>query len=247
MENKEKMQIDRWTLWQMQGIEWLKEYGKILLITVSSLLALLFLTFNLIGRFRGDPQEDFIKAQASFEKWYSASSQDPTLFQQLSQPLKSHGELEGKFGAAIAQRLLEFKEAALANGHAMAALKRLQEGTPYHAQFASTTLLIEQGKLQQALEETKKLKDLLDKDTALWTKKVPRAGSLLYAFTLFRMASLEREEGSSQGELLAWQELEKFSQSKDPESYKALELAFSQGDASLKNYIAFRKATLKKS
>ncbi len=102
----------------------------------------------------------------------------------LEKPLKSHPELEAKFGTHIAQRLLSLGEVHKADPYAKAAIKRSQELTsPYYSRFSKNTLLIAQGKYAAALEEAKRLKSELESDDAFWEgrDKFIRSVTILYA------------------------------------------------------------------
>ena len=80
-----------------------------------------------------------------------------------------------------------------------------------------------------------------------------RSGGLLYAYNLIRIAALEKEVGSSAGELAAWDELlenagwksaTSTSKMVDPEVYAVLQHTFQDGKLSLYDYIAKRKEEL---
>src|SRR5580700_10398436 len=120
--------------------------------------------------------------------------------------------------------------------------------SPYYARFSQNTLTISQGKYAQALEEAKSLKTDLEKDDAFWEgrDKFVRSGTILYAYNLLRIATLEKELGSKEGELKAWEELVQHAGWKgepvnmkmyDPDAYALLKQNFSQGDVSLLDYI----------
>jgi len=248
----ETIVIGRVALAKAVWLDWIAENGKVVIITAASLLVLLFVTYQLLGKFRGNSRSDFTLGDISYAQWASKESFDPELFKQLQKPLSSHPELNQKFGAMIAQRLLCLNEGKRAQSFGLAALKRTQ-GVPadYYTQFSKTSLLISDGKLKEALEGAKKLKQTMEEDKGFWeSQRSPvRVGSLLFAFNLLRIAFLEKEAGSPMGELLAWQELIRKagwngvpaeSPAYDPEAYAALLQNFKEQDVTLLDYIHTR-------
>ncbi|MBI2810774.1 MAG: hypothetical protein HYX67_08110, partial [Candidatus Melainabacteria bacterium] len=103
----------------------------------------------------------------------------------------------------------------------------------------------------------KRLRDDLEKDDVFWDgrDKFVKSGAILYAYNLVRIAALERELGSKDGELKAWEELERNAgwndrpanlKTYDPEAYALLEQNFTRGDVSLADFIAQRKKEIAK-
>ena len=107
----------------------------------------------------------------------------------------------------------------------------------------------------EALKEAKQLKVDLEQDQTFWTQrdKSIKSGTVLYAYNLLRIASLERAVGSVQGELTAWDELlqnsgwnkqPKNPQTYDPEAYSLLASNFQEGETSLLDFIKERQTVL---
>jgi len=248
----ETIVIGRIALAKADWSDWLADNGKMVLIIATALIVLLFSIYQMIGKFSGRSRSDFTQADIAFSQWASKEKFDPELFKQLQKPLSSHPELNQKFGAMIAQRLLSFNEGKKAQFFGQAALKRTQgASTDYYTQFSKSSLMISDGKLKEALVEAKKLKLALEEDVGFWASqpRTARSGSLLYAFNLVRIAFLEKEAGSPMGELLAWQELIRKSgwngvpaesPTYDPEAYGALLHNFKEQDVSLLDYIHTR-------
>ncbi len=238
--------------------EWLTEHSKSILLSFATLIVLSFILFQLTGQFSKGKKSDYLQVQKAFHAWLTKKGPDSQLLSALEKPLKSHPELEAKFGTHIAQRLLSLGEVQKAQSYAGAALKRSQELTsPYYSRFSRNTLLISQGKYPEALEEAKKLKQELEKDDDFWAGRDPfvRSGTVLYAYNLLRIASLESKLGSKEGELRAWEELMRNAGWKeapvnlktyDPEAYSLLAQNFTQGDISLLDFIEQRKKELSK-
>lgn len=255
-QRRDELPIGRAALAKAFCAEWITDHSKTILLSFLTLIVLSFFLFQFSGKLTSGKKSDYLQIQKAFHTWLSTETQDPQLLSNLERPLKSHPELEAKFGTHIAQRLLGFGEVHKADAYANAALKRSQELTsPYYSRFSRNTLLISQGKYAEALEEAKRLKTELEKDDAFWEKrdKFVRSGTILYAYNLLRIASLEGQLGSKEGELQAWEELvrnagwkEKPANLKtyDPEAYALLAQNFTQGDISLLDFIEQRKRQL---
>ena len=203
------------------------------------------------GRLEGKSPSVYREANAMYAKW-----QDPQVFNKLEKLVSSHPELQTKFGGLIAQRLLSIGETKRATAYMTKSLERAQGLiSPYYTRFSETTLLIADDKLMIALKEAKQLKSDLEKDAFLWEQMYSqkRSGGLLYAYNLIRIAALERELGSKEGEKAAWEEIlsnagwsnmEEPVKTYDPNAYATLARNFQSGSFSLLDYIKQRKKEL---
>ena len=254
-EGHESLPEGRLALAKMMTPHWFVEQGKHILIASAAIAALLFFLFPLSKRFSSG-RADYLKAETAFSTWAAQEKHDLALFKQVSDPLARHPELAAKFGTLIAQRLLTLGETKLAESYAQAALKRTHALlSPYHALFSENTLRISQGRLQEALEAAYQLKNRMAQDDVLWTNSghATKGGRALYAYNLLRIASLERETGSKNGEKAAWDEIlynagwegqTAHSKTYDPEAFKILAENFQTGDVSLVDFIQQRKKEL---
>ena len=122
-------------------------------------------------------------------------------------------------------------------------------------QFSQNTLSISHGQLTEALQRAYELKKDMVEDEVFWKDQdaMTRTGAALYAYNLLRIASLERELGSKEGELAAWEELMRSAgwggyppqhKTFDAETYHMLAQNFQNGEVSLVEYILQRKQTL---
>ena len=251
----ESLSEGRAALAKMMTAHWFIEHGKQFGYAAAAIIVLMFFLFSWNKRFTGN-RSDYLKMQTAFSTWASQDKHDLALFKEVSEPLDRHPELAAKFGTLIAQRLLVLGEAKLAQEYGQAALKRTKALLcPYHALFSQNTLLISQGRLKEALEAAHGLKRQMASDEAMWKDKnhALAAGRALFAYNLLRIASLEREAGSFEGEKAAWDEVlcnagwdSKVGQSStyDPEAFKILSDNFQSGDVSLLDYINQRKKEL---
>jgi hypothetical protein len=253
---EEQLPIGRAALAKALCAEWISEHSKTILLSFVTLILLSFCLFQLAGKLSTGKKSDYLEVQNAFGAWVSQETQDHKLLKNLEKPLSRHPELQAKFGTQIAQRLLSLGDVHKADVYAKAALVRSQDLTsPYYSRFSRNTLIISQGKYLDALEEAKRLKSDLEKDDAFWERqdKFVRSGTVLYAYNLVRIASLERQLGSKEGELKAWDELVQNAGWKDsptnlktydPDAYALLAQNFTQGDISLLDFIEQRKREL---
>lgn len=237
-------------------IEWISENSKTVLLSLAAGVVLLFTLFQVVGKFSGARHSDFIEVQSAYSNWVAAKASDDQLFKKLEKPLKGNAELQAQFGALVAQHFLALNDSNNAEKFAKQAWKRTGDLlSPYYAQFSQTSLLISQGHFAKALEASRQLKTKMAEDAAFWSSRDPmvRSGSLLYAYNLIRLASLEREAGSPAGELAAWDELlanagrtpaDASSKLADPEVYSILQRTYRDGKLSLYDYIVQRKTEL---
>lgn len=259
MENQshEQLPIGRAALAKALCADWISEHSKTILLSFATLIVLSFSLFQLNHRLSsGKKKSDYLEIQNAFTAWISQEAKDPTLLKNLEKPLGRHPELQTKFGTQIAQRLLSLGEVNKANHYAKAALVRSQElKSLYYSRFSKNTLMIAEGKYSEALEEAKQLKRDLENDEAFWDRrdKFIRSGTILYAYNLVRIASLERQMGSKKGELMAWDDLVRSagwkdfpanSKTYDPDAYSLLAQNFTQGGVSLLDFIEQRKKEL---
>lgn len=252
----ERLPIGRAAFAKAFCADWISDHFRKIFLLCGTLIVISFCLFQLMGKLPMGKKSDYLEIQGVYSAWASKGTQDLKLFKNLEKPLSRHPELQAKFGTQIAQRLLSLGDVGRANVYAGAALKRSKNlASAYYSQFTRNTLLISQGKYAEALVGAKSLKEELEKDDAFWEgrDKFIRSGTILYAYNLLRIASLERQVGSVEGELKAWEDLVRNAgwqghqanmKTYDPEAYALLEQNFTQGDISLLNFIEQRKKEL---
>ncbi len=226
-------------------IDWIQSHGKTLLYAALGVILALFALFHVMARSRSAAPTDYAAAEAAYLSWVADASEGDPLLNDLKPLMDKHPELHAKYDPLLAQRLLLEKDPSYASN----TLKRIDKEAPYFSQFAHTSLLIAQGTFSSALEEAQKLKQALEADDLFWEKQsqAVRHGAILYAFNLVRIAMLAQKIGDAEGELLAWEEWEKREgKTYHPEALFLLEQVFREQDLSLSDYIAYRKADLKR-
>jgi len=202
----------------------------------------------LIFYFQSGPKvPDFVRAETLVAKW-TAVPDDPALFQEMSQALKKVPDLQKKYEPVIAQKLMEGGKGAEALQIAYRSLGLARLEVPYHAHFAETSLLIEQGQYQVALERAAGLKERMVKECnveSFWSKQAV-GGALIFAHNLLRIACLQQELKNNPGEMAAWEELEEFlNKSEESPAGHLLLNTFQEKGLNLTHYIQERKSILK--
>lgn len=209
---------------------------EILIGTVSVLagISILILYFQ-----SGPKAAAYAQAQEAFNQWHAAPG-DQDLYEKMKDAVRKVPALQKKYEAVIAQKLLDVERTEEALKLAGKSLARVKGEVPYHTAFAASSLLIEQGSYQEALEKAVRLKELM---SGSFQSDSLAGGALLYAHNLLRIAFLQQELKNRPGEKAAWEELEAFLQPKSAVSDLVLG-SFSDKKIDLNSYIAERKKSL---
>jgi len=188
----------------------------------------------------------YAEIESVFVKW-EASPQDELLFQKMRSALHKVPALEKKYEARIVQKLIETGRGAEAIEMAQHSLKEIEKEAPFHASFAETSLLIEQGSYQKALEMSVRLKEKMAKECDLecFSKEQLVGGAVLYAHNLLRIACLHQALKNKPGEMASWEELEAFL-GKDEKTVVGQLIInnFQEKGLNLSDYISERKKQL---
>jgi hypothetical protein len=184
--------------------EWIEKFilnKKRIAIATTSVLAG---TVLVIGHFSSDSDaKTYAKAEAAFAKW-QASPENEKLYAAMQNAINAIPSLKRKYEPLIAQRLIDTKHLNEALVIAEKSLNRVKDAAPFHSAYAEISLLIEKGNFQEALERSVALKEKIG--------VIPkgRAGAMLYAYNLLRIASLQQELNNRPGEKAGWEELESY-------------------------------------
>jgi hypothetical protein len=225
-------------------LDWVLKHRKGLMTYGLGALAVLMSAYAFYSRSHPSMTGDFFSASALYQKWAGGDLNDRELLKKLEALLDRHPELHPKFDALIAERLLMWDEPKGAALYLTSALDRVDENSSFYSQFAKTTLAVSEGKFVHALEDAKSLREEMSQDPTLMTGgKGMHWGGMLYAFNLIRIAMLEQEAGSKEGEVAAWDELIGLRE-KDEEAFTLINYHFREGALSLFDYIQHRKMLL---
>ena len=247
----EQVPIGKFGFVKKQVVDWFSSHINFIVLGCVSVVLLLVGANRLVGWMRGDSQLDYMTANSLCSNWEGTKDALP----KIEKLMRRHPALHQKYDSVVAQKLLSSSQSGLATSYASATLKRIGEFSPYYTKFATGSLMIADGHLKEALEDAKNLKLQLEVDQSFWEKRsqIVRHGSLLYAYNLIRIATLEKELGSAEGELAAWKELKQnagwaqthvTTKAYDPEAYNLIQKNFKKQDISLLDYINHREKAL---
>lgn len=204
---------------------WLKEKQNHIFYGCVFIVGALILTFKIY--YPKKQSADFLTVEKAYTHWEQTGEN----LEELSTALKQHPEMETKFGASIADRFILQGNGDGAKAFAEGVFQRISNYIPKHTAYAQGSVLIAQGNLSQALQQSIDLKEITQKD------------SLLYGFILLRLASLSRALNENEEELTSLVDLEHYLKSNSTDA-QTIEHCFSRETNSLQNYINFRKNQL---
>ena len=209
-----------------------------------ALVAFISAVFVLIIYFQTAPGPDaYAAAEQTFSKW--ESEEGDVAYMEMRKALKKVPSLERKYGPVIAQKLFQRNQLSDALELAHQSLKKIEEEAPFHADYGETTLLIERGFYQAALERSVGLKEVMLRQCDLERRvgDQPAVGSLLFAHNLLRIACLQKELKNKPGEKAAWEELETFLKEKESLTHLVFD-NFRDKGLDLSHYISERRKQL---
>jgi len=229
--------------------EWISEYGKIVFYAILILLALILIIFRFSTSRSSQAEKDYLAAQNNFLVFQQDKPESKAALEKLQQILQSAPELHAKYDGRIAQVLLNRGDVQASQGFADRVFKRTQTNhLPSYTDYAQTSLMIAEGKYQEALASSLALKQKMLTEAQEQPEK-RNSEDLLFAFNLLRIAFLEGQIGSAKDEMAAWEEFKKLSTAnQSPSSSAAFATVirhFEEGQVALKNYIESREKLLK--
>lgn len=222
------------------AIVWLTKYKKLLLWIFLGLVILLIAATRFAAMRTLDAEQDYFQAQASFTQFQKdyGNHKDLGDLTQLNEIMNRHPEIKPKYQGPLAQTLLISGQIPQAEKFADEVFKRTQpDYLQLYRHYSQISLLIGEDKFEEALSQTKKLKETLNQ---LGVNETP----LLYIYNLMRLALLYQQTGQTKEELAVWDELEM--QPERIEAVIATNRVLKIGQASLNQYIEQRKKELNK-
>ena len=218
-------------------IYWIMERGKKLLILVPILgVGLYFMVKN--SQHHEGKEADFLAASIVIDEWERSADLEDEKLERLQVLMNKHPELKSRYEDRIANKLISLGDYEKALPYAQTTLERSADLAPEWADFGRTTLLIGNKEYSKALEETIRLKAMLDESGR---------NSLLRGFTLLRLASLHHEMGNRAEELAIWNDFECAANgngSLDKETFDTINNHFTDRSVNLLDYIRYRKELL---
>ena len=176
--------------------------------------ALFCAALSLFLAVKGAPRSylDHLAIKKALVKW-EENPTDPELCEEVCHLLEKDETFSRQYGARVAQLLIGHGQFEKAKPYVDLPLEFLRKESPEHASFVETTLLIEKGSYQDALEKAIRLKD-----------QMGREESLLYVHNLLRIATLQTQLENGPGAMSAWKDSVDFLSSRSDFCEKLLEL-----------------------
>lgn len=229
-------------------VEWVLTQGQAWLWTGAAILLIgLFFLVRMLGG-SGSGINDYLQTQTDVISLVQLTKEEnqenrKAILDNLKGNLKKHPELHARYDGIISQTLLIQNMPKEAEQFEMSALNQLQrEDLTNFQQFAENSLLISNQKYQEALTASFTLKDNLIKQAEKNTEKADSLslGDTLFAFNLLRIAVLQQQVGSVEGEKEAWKEWQKYSIGTplfSKQAFQTVSSLFDEGRVKLENYI----------
>jgi hypothetical protein len=198
----------------------------------SGILLCALVIFQVISFMQRAERKAKVEFETTYESWLKDKNSDT--FAKLQTLLQKHASIATQYEGLVIQKGLE-----AGNLSVLPLAKKSSgkgNGSPY-SEFGQISLLIMEKNLTAAVERSYALKSEVMKKKDMET---------LTAFTLFRIATLEKALAQKDKEKKAWEEMEKFIalNKEKPEVIYFLENFRKGQDVSLAEYIAYRKALL---
>lgn len=228
MANKESLPMQE-TWDDNPYLKWIEENGKNLLWGAAILVLALFTIYRFSSSQTTKAENDYVRAaynadllqQPNIEKYQEALAD-------LTFLTENRPELQQAYDGLIAEGYLVENKSDQALPFADRNLSRISPS--YYTDFAKTTLLISQEKYDEALNQSLVLN--VHGPLAL--------GEPLYAFNLIRIAFLQQQLGSREGEMTAWNSL--VARAKESPEAQFVIQHFDEKGVSLTNYIQSRQS-----
>lgn len=250
------------TLEEHPFVQWMTANGKIILYVIVGLFLLGIMIFRFVMGSNASSEADFITAEKEYRLFAAPSKEgnDPATqanaLKTLNTILAAHPELHAKYDGSIAEILLIRGENSQASDYAVPAIQRTtQENEPFYKGYAQTTLVIADGKYEQALKESNTLKDQMIKQGQELqdTPEKIQFSTLLYALNLLRIGMLQQQLALNTDELATWKEWKDLIHKSetgalpkylDGQLFLSFDNLLTEGEASFANYIEAREKIL---
>lgn len=219
--------------------EWVSLNRQNILWGLIALLALLVISFRIVSWKTSNAEAAYYKAQTVFNQFQKnpiladqSGTATPPLTE-LESMMQSYPELHAKYDGPLAQTLLAVGQLPTADQFAQATFKRTKDDflKPFH-QFSATSFFIQEGKFDDAYQQSKQLKEELDAANSNVFENT------LYIYNLIRMAMLGEQLGLEKEEKEIWSVLQ--SQFAGSDEMKRIFQTFQIGETGLDKYLLKR-------
>lgn len=240
--------------------EWFIKNRQNILYGFLIALSAIFLIYKMMGSSVRSTEANYIQTTNDFLAFTNPNNaNNPQLtdeaLKNLESSLKQHPHLGAAYDGSIAQTLINRNQIETALPFANASLERTKSADlPDYADYAQTTLLIEQKNYKEALEKAFALQKSMMNTLKDHPDQPHAFGDELFAFNLLRIAMLQQQLGDTAGELKTWQYWKQYaglnanqqpSIKINPQAFRAVIQQLAIGAFSLPDYIAYRESVLK--
>ncbi len=187
--------------------------------------------FRLVKKQEGEAGR-YVTAETLYSKWTEEGDREALVA--LQELLKTAPSLNTHYQGVIAQRLFA-EEGCVPQMHFI----KTRVKKPHFSLFSQTSARINEGLIDQGLEEAVALKEQMLQEAS----EIDRGHACLFLFNLLRIAFLNQKLGRVEQERLAWEELDKYAQMGGiwSDELQKINAHFSEKNLTLQDYIAERR------
>lgn len=226
------------------AIAWVIQNKQNILYGIAAFFAILILGYRIVSSRTLDAEKDYIQVENEFARFQenSLSADKPKAlesFDKIESIIHRYSSLQAKYDGLTAQTLLIDQEVAKAYPFAERTFIRVKDDhIAFFEDFAKNSLIISEGKYDQALSQAEELKKKMDQANVLSTQ------GRLYVFNLLRLAVLYQQLNRPADELKAWETLKAYEGNR--EAVLAIHDLYREGNSSLSNYVEERMKKLER-
>jgi hypothetical protein len=230
-------------------ILWIIEKKFLIFSVLASIILVNIIIFKIKPLISKKSPKNEACALQSYLDWKETGFKDYKKLDDLKDLIKKYPSLKPNYEGLIIQNLL-INESLKKDESKLVSLtlERTKSELPFYYEYSKVALLINDGKLEEALSKSKELKIKMLCDQSFLQGEGLPAGSVLYSLNLLRIALLQGKLGNPSKELLAWMEFEDYLgltsnkvNDRIQTANKALKEIFSENGIELIDYISFRK------
>jgi hypothetical protein len=217
------------------------KYFRIIMYSIAFVMISLLLIYRVASTSSSKAEHDYLSAASEYAAITTSHDKEKITshLKNLQDTINRRAELHQKYDGLIAQTLLSEGLTEKASDYMGYALDSLEDA-PYldsFKSFSEISLLVSEEKYEEALTASYNLKKTLSE----LTSEESSSYKTLYDYNLIRIAFLEQEIGSTEKELLVWQEVEDRVYKEENISSQHVADNFNKNNISLLDYINERK------
>lgn len=238
--------------------QWLVDNGKSIPYVFIATIILIAIAFKFTTGKASRAESNYLLAENYFimlnQSLHGQSDPEATItsLEKLKEITNTYPELHSRYDALIAQLLIAMNNPEEAKEYAERSIDRTaQDNLSTYNNFSKTTMLIADGAYNQALVESKSLKTSMLQSFTTSTFQDDENQNFtanLFAYNLLRIAMLEKEAGTPDGEKEAWKEWKKYAENSNhpvlTEAFTTIDRQLKEGEFSLNQYIKARESVL---